>query len=176
MSSVNTRVYSSLGHSVMPYLYRLARHGVPAPTSLPPWSRAQHQAAYNRGPHISAAKIYSTFLLEDRFNMVHEGYWTILPFRAIQNLPALKLSPAGVVPQRERQPRLILDYSFPAENNVNNLSLNLAPAHAMQFGKALPRILQRLVYCNALFGPPLILPGTAVSLCSTGACGCVTWG
>jgi hypothetical protein len=156
MSSVNTRVYSSLGHPVMPYLFCLARHGVPAPTSSPPWSRAQRQATYDRGPHISAAKMYSTFLLEDMFNMVHEGYWTILPFRAIQNLPALKLSPAGVVPQRERRPRLILDYSFPAKNNVNNSSLNLAPAHAMQFGKALPRILQRLVYYNALCGPPLM--------------------
>jgi hypothetical protein len=26
----------------------------------------------------------------------------------------------------------------------------------MQFGKALPRIIQRLVYCNKAFGPPLL--------------------
>jgi hypothetical protein len=155
-TSVNTNVYPSLGHPVIPYLYRLATCGVPAPSTSPPWSAAQKSAAYQRGPHISAAKLYSDFLLEDMFQMVQEGYWTVLPFSTVAHLTALKLSPAGVVPQRERRPRLILDYSYPPEHNVNDSSLPLAPTHAMQFGKALPRILQRLVYCNKQFGPPLM--------------------
>jgi hypothetical protein len=88
--------------------------------------------------------------------MVQEGYWVVLPFSAVRHLPALKISPSGVVPQRERRPRLILDYSFPESDNVNASSIPLAPLHAMQFGKALQRILQRLVYCNHAFGPPLM--------------------
>jgi hypothetical protein len=46
-----------------------------------------------------------------------------------------------------------MDYSY---NEVNQISLPLAPAHAMQFGGALQRILQRLAYANPAYGPPLL--------------------
>jgi hypothetical protein len=39
---------------------------------------------------------------------------------------------------------------------LSNTSL-IAPTHAMQFGAALPRLLQRLVYANQVFGPPLLM-------------------
>jgi hypothetical protein len=131
-------------------------HGVPAPNASLPWSVEQKTAAYQHGPYISAAKVYSSFLLEDMFNMVQEGYWTILPFAAVSQLPYVKLFTAGVVPLQECRPCLILDYSFPKADNVNNSSLPLVPIHAMQFGKALNRILQCLVYCNSSNGPPLM--------------------
>ncbi len=90
------------------------------------------------------------------YNMVLEGYWAVLPFAALAHLPHLKLSPAGVVPQRERRPRLILNYFYPTSNNVNTTSIPLAPSHAMQFGGALNWILQQIVYCNEQYGPPLM--------------------
>jgi hypothetical protein len=63
--------------------------------------------AYDIGPHKSAAVDYSTFLLEDMFDYVRMGYWTVLPYHAIRNQTFLRLAPAGVVPQRERCPRLM---------------------------------------------------------------------
>jgi hypothetical protein len=82
---------------------------------------------------------------------VQMGFWTVLPYDTVKHLPPLRLAPAGVVPQRERRPRPIIDYSF---YNTNNLSLPLHPQRAMQFGATLQRLLQRLVYCNPAHGPP----------------------
>jgi len=144
------RNIDSTAHPVAPYLQRLARHGVPAPSSAPPWSVSQRDAAYHRGPHPSAARIYPQFLLEDFTDMVAMGFWTVLPYPAVRTLPHLALAPAGVVPQRERRPRPIIDYTF---NAVNQNSAPLAPYPAMQFGAALQRLLQRIAYANPAFGP-----------------------
>jgi len=46
-----------------------------------------------------------------------------------------------------------MDYTFSA---VNQTSIPLFPKKAMQFGDTLQRLLQRLVYCNPIYGPPLI--------------------
>jgi hypothetical protein len=78
-------------------------------------------------------------------NMVNEHYWTVLPYHAVRHFASLKLAPAGVVPQRERRPRQIVDYSY---TDINQHTLPVAPYHAMQFGNALPRLLQCLVYSN----------------------------
>jgi len=83
-------------------------------------------------------------------DMINMGYWPVLPFAAVQNLPHLALAPAGVIPQRERRPRPIVDYSF---NQVNQASAPVAPYPAMQFGRALLRVLQRIVYANPEHGP-----------------------
>jgi hypothetical protein len=152
-SSLNQHL-DKLPHPSAPYLHRLARHGVPAPSSSPTWLPQCRHQAFTRGPHPSASRLYSRFLLEDMWDYVQMGYWTVLPFHAVQHLPHLKLAPAGVVPQRERRPRPIMDYTF---NSVNQHSLPLAPTHAMQFGTALKRILQRLVYANPAFGAPLLM-------------------
>ena len=137
-------------HPVAPYLQRLARHGVPAPSLSPPWSLARRDSAYQRGPHPSAAHTYTQFLMEDFTDMVAMGFWTALPYDAVRLLPHLAIAPAGVVPQRERRPRPIMDYTF---NGVNQTTAPLAPYSAMQFGQALQRVLQRIAYSNPAFGP-----------------------
>jgi hypothetical protein len=142
----------SIPHPSATYLAHLATTGVPAviPTQ---WTSAQLYHAYNRGPHPSVATTYATFLVEDMFDYTNMGFWTVLPFDAVKHYKQLKLAPAGVVPQRDRGPRPIMDYSF---FQTNQTCLPLAPTHAMQFGYTLQRILQRLVYCNAHHGPPLM--------------------
>ncbi|MFN9983273.1 MAG: hypothetical protein ACK53Y_25320, partial [bacterium] len=65
-----------------------------------------------RGPHPSAAHVYASFLLQDMFDMVHMGFWVVVPYSAVRHLPRLKLAPAGVVPQRDRRPRPIIDYTY----------------------------------------------------------------
>jgi hypothetical protein len=143
----------ALPHPAATLLHNLATNGVPAPSSAPPWSTTLQDAATSRGPHPSAARTYTHFLLEDMFDMVQMGYWLVLPFSAVRGHPHLKLAPSGVVPQRERRPRPIMDYSF---NGVNQSSLPIAPMQAMQFGHCLQRVLQRIAYCNPLYGPPLL--------------------
>jgi hypothetical protein len=107
----------------------------------------------SRGPHPSAAHYYTSFLLEDLYDYVRMGYWLVLPYSSLRGHPTLHIAPAGVVPQRDRRPRPIMDYSF---NHVNQSSLHLAPHHAMQFGQAFQRLLQRLAYTNPAYGPPLM--------------------
>ena len=85
---------------------------------------------------------------------IEKRFWTILPFNAIKHYPHLKLAPCGVVPQRERRPRPIIDYSYAG---INQSSAPLAPFHSMQFGGTLQRILQRIAYANPAFGPVHLL-------------------
>jgi hypothetical protein len=106
-----------------------------------------------RGPHPSASRQHTSFLLEDMFDYVRMGYWLVLPYSAIRGHPQLKIAPSGVVPQRDRRPRPIMDYTF---NNVNATSVQCASHSSMQFGTALQRILQRIAYANKTFGPPLL--------------------
>jgi len=144
---------STLPHPASPYLHWLASSGVPIITSQPPWTMQQQNAAIARGPHPSAAQMYSSFLLEDMYDYVRSGYWLVLPYHTLCGHPHLKIAPSGVVLQRECRPRPIMDYSY---NIVNQHTIPLAPPHAMQFGAALPRILQKLAYANPAFGPPLL--------------------
>jgi hypothetical protein len=81
------------------------------------------------------------------------GYWIVLPYHSVRHFTHLKVAPACVVPQQERRPRPIMDYTF---NGVNQNSLPISPKHAMQFGAARQRFLQSIVYANPQFGPPLM--------------------
>jgi len=139
-----------LPHPAASYLARLSKTGVPAPSAAPPWSQSARRAALRRGAHISATQHYKDFLHEDMTDYVKKRFWVVLPFRSVRDMPHLKLSPCEVVPQRDRRPRPIIDYTF---SGVNQKSLPLAPPTSMQFGRALQRILQRIAYADPRFGP-----------------------
>ena len=79
-----------------------------------------------------------------------QGYWLVAPYSAVRDLPGLRISPLDVVPQRDRRPRLIVDYTF---SKVNGETVSLAPRKAMQFGRALQRVVQTIVRSNCRFGP-----------------------
>jgi hypothetical protein len=83
-------------------------------------------------------------------DMIEKDQWLVLPFHQVQDLPNLRVSPIGVVPQRDRRPRTIVDYSF---SGVNQETCPVAPVEATQFGKALQRIIENIVNANPLFGP-----------------------
>ena len=78
--------------------------------------------------------------------MMEKGQWVILPASTVESLPGLQVSPPGVVPQRERRPRWICDYTF---SGVNGDTLPLAALDAMQFGHALDRILREITILGA---------------------------
>ena len=74
----------------------------------------------------------------------------LLPYEEVKDLPGLRLSPLGVVPQRERRPRIIVDYSF---YGINGDTVPLAPIEAMQFGKANERLWSKILHAHPRFGP-----------------------
>ena len=114
-----------------------------------PWSRAQKDAAVARGPHPSAIE-HCTFLRGEMFEMCRRGQWFVLPYSLVRDITALRISPPGVVPQRERRPRTIVDYTF---SGVNGDTVKLAPVEAMQFGTAFFRILSRIFFADPRWGP-----------------------
>ena len=74
----------------------------------------------------------------------------MLPYDEVCDLPNLRISPLDVVPQRDRRPRLIVDYTF---SNVNQEIVPLAPREAMQFGRTLQRIMHTIVHADPRYGP-----------------------
>jgi hypothetical protein len=123
-----------------------------------PWSGKRVEATMARGPHKSAFE-YANFLGEELLEFVLKGKWIVLPYSIVQTLPhrvrrQLRISPMGVVPQRDCRPRVIVDYSF---FGVNDKKAKLAPRKAMQFGKALERILRQIVESNPTHGPVYLL-------------------
>jgi hypothetical protein len=81
--------------------------------------------------------------------MIQEGHWTLLPASQVLHLRNLRLSPLGVVPQRDRRPRTISDYTF---YQVNNDTSPLVPLDAMRFGHTLRCLLLHIIRANSRFG------------------------
>ena len=138
-----------LPHPAAPLLHALRNHGAPATLLTPPWSSTQLDQAANRGSHSSSLD-HIDFVHEEMADMVEKGFWTVLPYHQVAHLPGLRLSPLGVVPQRERRPRIIVDYSFSGVNSETNKT---APRDAMQFGRTLARLFDKIFTAPSRFGP-----------------------
>jgi hypothetical protein len=138
-----------LPHPASHLLDHLRKVGAPVITGTLPWTQDRKRAALRRGPHKSA-KDHTTFLRAEFTDMINKGHWTLLPAAQVLHLRDLRLSPLGVVPQRDRRPRTISDYTF---SNVNKDTSPLAPLEAMQFGRTLHRLLRHIIRANPRFGP-----------------------
>jgi hypothetical protein len=147
-SDIHPNVHQ-LPHQAARLLSHLGRRGCNVPLSSPPWTTAQTDAAVERGSHKSALE-HLDFLEQEFVEMMQKGQWILLPYKSVRGLKNLRVSPLGVVPQRNRRPRTIVDYTF---SNVNSETIRLAPADAMQFGKALPRLLQGIFDADPRYGP-----------------------
>lgn len=147
-----SHLHSNIGnihHPAAALLKRLQTVGVPIITSDAPWTTQQLDDKAARGPHKSAND-YADFVREEMAEFCEKGFWVVLPYHTVRHLPGLKLSPLGVVPQRDRRPRLIVDYSF---YGVNANTIKIMPPEAMQFGRALERLLTSIRHANPAFGP-----------------------
>ena len=142
-----------LPHRAAQLLDHLRRHGASVPFITAPWTQAKLDAARTRGSHKSATE-HLEFLQEEIISFMQKGQWILLPYDLIKDLPNLRLSPLGVVPQRDRRPRVIIDYTF---HGVNEDTIRLAPREAMQFGRALQRILQTILNANPRYGPVFLI-------------------
>ena len=143
----------NLPHPAAKYLGHLRNIGAPIQCLTPDWTLSRRDDAAQRGSHQSA-RHYIAFSESEMADMIRKGYWVVLPYSVVKDLPNLRLSPMGVVPQRERRPRTIVDYSF---SGINHEAARGAPPEAMQFGKALSRILQRILAANPRHGPTYML-------------------
>jgi hypothetical protein len=83
-------------------------------------------------------------------DFVNKRFWTVLPYSLARSIPHLRLAPFGVVPQHNRRPRIICDFSFYDQNED---TLPLAPLESMQFGRALERFLRHLLLADPKWGP-----------------------
>lgn len=149
------RIHPQLGHPAQALLTRLSMEGAPAIVSTPPWTPATIDARIQRGSHQSCYD-HLDFLRAELLEFSHKGFWLVLPYQELKalmeagELLGFRVSPMGVVPQRNRRPRIIVDLSF---YDVNQDTLSLAPSEAMQFGRALERILYKIRHSNPRFGP-----------------------
>ena len=131
-------------HTVLVLLTSYAKNGVPVVTSTAPWSKKLLAQRVKRGSHQSCEE-HKSFLREEMLDFVEKGFFTLLPWRLVKNLPGLRVSPLGIIPQRERRPRLTVDHSF---CGINAEMTKLAPNEAMQFGHTLEWTLQKIGHAD----------------------------
>lgn len=139
----------NLPHPAAHLLHRLRVSGAPITLKSAPWSLPRRDEAIQRGPHQSANS-HTEFLREEMADLIRQGYWITLPYSSVRQLPNLRISPMGIVPQRKRRPRIIVDYTF---SGVNDDTVPVAPTEAMQFGRTFHRILQRIANADPRHRP-----------------------
>ena len=122
--------------------------GTPVKIYGPPLTPKQLAAAITYGSHNSCNRD-SSFLRTEMRDFVEKFFWIVLPLEDAVGLNGLCLSPAGIIPQRDRQDRIVIDYTW---SGVNEATHCLAP-DSMQFGHALQRILQRMYDADPCHGP-----------------------
>ena len=112
------------------------------------WTEGEREAALKRGPHRSATE--HTLLLREEFaSMIEKGQWVVLPYSVAKGLLGLRLSPPGVKVEWDRGPRWLGDYSF---FKTNAKTLPIACLSAMQYGRALDRLIREIVYADPALG------------------------
>jgi hypothetical protein len=101
----------NLPHRAGHLLNRWRRTGAPVVTKNKPWSLCQKLQALERGPHNSAIN-HVEFLRDEFVSMTKKGQWVVLQARLVLDKANLRVSPLGVVPQRDHRHRTISDYSY----------------------------------------------------------------
>lgn len=135
-------------HKASRLLQHLRRKGASVWITTVPWSKQRCDEAVHRGSHKSA-QTDREFVFREMAEFCAQGYWAVLPYAVVRQWPNLRVSPLGSVPQRDRQPRLIVDYSF---SDVNAETVPLAPPEAMQFGRTLQRVISRILHADPRYG------------------------
>lgn len=96
-------------HPAVGLLKHLSKTGAPAIMETPPWELKLLDQRLKRGSHKSCTENLD-FLRGEMLDFVKKNFWTVLPYRVLRDkykdklryLRDLRLSPMGVVPQRER--------------------------------------------------------------------------
>jgi hypothetical protein len=104
----------ALYHPAAAKLLDFATGGCPANTGRP-WTKAEMEAAIERGPHVSAMDPDARTQLQQQVaDKVKKGQAKLILWDKIKDdpPPELKISPIAMIPHKSRQFRAILDLSF----------------------------------------------------------------
>ena len=86
--------------------------------------------------------------------MITSKQWVILPKSVAIKFNNIRISPPGVVPQRERRPRWIGDYTW---SGVNPDTVPIIPRESLQYGRALDRYLRHVLLADPKYGPVYLM-------------------
>ena len=78
-------------------------------------------------------------------DFVNKGFFILLPWHLVKDLPGLWVSPLGIMTQCKQQLWLTVDHSFCV---INTQTTKLAPNKAMQFGRTLEWTLQKIRHAD----------------------------
>ena len=98
--------------------------GTPVKIDRLPLTPKQLAVAIAYGSHNSCDKDPS-FLRTDMRDFVKKGFWIVLPLEDAVRLNGLCLSPAGIIPQRDRRDRIVIDYTWSGVNGNAVLAVPL---------------------------------------------------
>ena len=144
---------SEVNHPAWRLLRQYKHRDAPVMLMTGGWSEGERMAALKRVLHKSATK-HAPFLREEFASMVEKGQWVVLPYLVTKRLPGLRLSPPGVKVERDRRPRWLGDYSY---FKTYAETLPVACLSAMQYGRALDRLLREIVFADPALGPVYLL-------------------
>ena len=106
-------IHSAVGalpHEAAPLLDHMRQKGTPVKIDGPPLTPKQLAAAISYGSHNSCNR-YPSFLRTEIREFVEKGFWIVLPLEDAVGLNGLRLSPAGLIPQRDSRDRIVIDYT-----------------------------------------------------------------
>ena len=81
--------------------------------------------------------------------MVEKGQWVALPYSVAKGLPGLRLSVPGVKVEQDRRPHWLGNY---IHFKTDAKTLPVACLSAMQYGRALDRLLREIVFADPDLG------------------------
>ena len=120
--------------------------------TTPPWDPQCIYTMAMCGPNKSTYK-FQDFLRNTMVDMILCCQWIVLTYDLVKDLPpGLHLSPIGMVPQCDRRPQTIVDYTF-YTFNVNAETCWLALEEAMRFGRVFQCLLEDIMNTDLWFGP-----------------------
>ena len=108
--------------------------------------------AIRYGAHSSTTK-ETTFVRKELQEQAQAGHIALFPLRAVIHLPKLWLYPLAAIPQRDRKPRLIYNFSW---SGLNKAVTQVAHKEAMRFGEALYRVIDCILNAPPELGPTFL--------------------
>ena len=113
------------------------------------WMEEERLEALALGPCKSAIE-HDPFLRKEFALMVEKWQWTVIPYLVAKLLLVLRLSPPWMKVEKDRMPLCLIDYSF---YKTNAETLPVACLYAMQYIRALDRLLHEIACADPSFGP-----------------------
>ena len=147
------RSVRSVPHAAAAYLDELRLSGAAIELKDLPWTADKLEEAAEYGSHKSCDRDLA-FVAKEMMDFANKGFFVVMKYDDAKHLPNLRLAPMGLVPQRDRRDRIVVDYSY---WGTNDASLPTAPQESMQFGRALQRVLQKLYDSDPKHGPVYLM-------------------